>query len=139
MTRLAGLCSGSILLIAVLAISGCGSSRQLQHISVSPSAADARNFRNGQVQFTAIGTFSKAPSPAPLTSQQVQWCFGGATGECAGNIEPYVIIDPNGLAHCNPSFVGTATILVGTQPVMPMNPDVGSQLTIFGSAKLTCP
>jgi hypothetical protein len=65
--------------------------------------------------------------------------LGGVTGEGAGNIEPNVVIDADGLAHCRPGFAGTATVLAGTQPVMPMNPDVGSMLTIFGAAKLTCP
>lgn len=139
MTRLAGFSSGAILLAAAFAASNCGSGRQLQHISVTPATADAKNYRNGQVQFTAIGTFSHPPSPVPLTSQKVQWCFGAATGECAGNIAPYVIVDADGLVHCSPGFAGTATILAGTQPAMPMNPDTGFQLTIFGSAKLTCP
>jgi hypothetical protein len=48
---------------------GCGTSdpnRALQSISVAPATADAQSFPNGQVQFTATGTFSRPPPPAPV-------------------------------------------------------------------------
>jgi len=48
-------------------------------------------------------------------------------------------VDQTGMAQCDSGFVGTATILAGTQSSVMMNPDQGSQLRIFGSAKLTCP
>lgn len=61
--------------LAVLALQalGCGSNnnttRSLQSVSVTPAIATAHNFPNGHVQFTATGTFTKAPSPAVLTFQ----------------------------------------------------------------------
>jgi hypothetical protein len=70
---------GSCLLFVVLprialGIVGCASSRQLQSVTLSPVSADAQNFPNGQVSFTATGSFSKAPSPVQLTSKDVMWC-----------------------------------------------------------------
>ena len=117
----------------------CGSgSRQLQSVTLSPATADARSFPNGEVPFAATGTFSKPPSPQPLTNQDVMWCVGSSAGMCAGNTNPGATIDQNGRAQCVGSFVGTVNILAGkAQPSM--NPDMGSQLTVFGAAKLTCP
>jgi hypothetical protein len=128
-----------LLLLALLFIAvGCGSSRSLQSVSVMPAVADAQNFPDGKVSFTATGTFSKPPSPQKLTGQDVAWCVGSNQGACVGNINPGVIVDSNGLASCAPNFSGTVTILAGkTKSVM--MPDAGSQLGVFGSAQLTCP
>jgi len=128
-----------MLILAALANSGCGSSRQLQSIAVSPASVDAKDYPNGQVSLTATGTYSKPPSPVPLTSKDVVWCAGETSGACYGNIAPPVTVDQNGLAKCGPTFVGTATVLAGTQSSAMVNPDGGSQLKIFGSAQLTCP
>jgi hypothetical protein len=57
---------------------------------------------------------------------------------CAGNVNPGATVDQNGVAQCNLNFSGTVTILAGK--AMPaMNPDGGSQMTLFGSAQLMCP
>ena len=124
--------------IIALGIVGCGSSRQLQSVKLNPALADARNFPNGQVPFTATGAFSKPPSPVQLTSKDVTWCTGSNSGMCVGNINPGATVDQNGLAQCVPGFTGKATILAGTGSSS-MNPDGGSQLKIFGAAHLTCP
>src|ERR1700674_2249984 len=99
--------------LIALGIVGCGSSRQLQSVTLSPASADSRNFPNGQVSFTATGAFSKKPSPVQLTSKDVTWCVGSSSGMCVGNINPGVTVDQNGLAQCLPGFTGTATILAG--------------------------
>ena len=128
----------SVLLVMSLLSFGCGSGRQLESVTLSPASADAQNFANGQVPFSAAGKFSKPPSPQPLTGKDVTWCVGSSSGDCAGNINPGATIDPNGLAQCVPGFSGTATILSGkATPVM--NPDRGAQMSIFGAAQLTCP
>jgi hypothetical protein len=139
MTRFATLSAGPLVLFAAVAMSGCGSSRQLQSVALNPPSADAHSFPGGQVPFAATGTFSKPPSPSTLTSKDVQWCVGTSTGACVGNINPGATVDQNGMAQCNAGFVGTATILAGNGSVASMNPDGGSQLKVFGSAKLTCP
>ena len=57
--------------MVVLQTIGCGSSsnsnRVLQVVTVTPSTADGLNSPIGQVPFTANGTFSKSPSPAPVS------------------------------------------------------------------------
>ena len=128
-----------ILLLAGLGVVGCGSGRQLQSVTLSPASADAKNFPNGQVPFTATGTYSQAPSPAPLSSPDVIWCSGSATGQCVGNVNPGAFVDHNGLAQCVSNFAGTVTILAGTPSSGMGIPDTGMQLKIFGSAQLTCP
>ena len=134
-------------LLAALCMSACGSSgpRQLQSVTLSPATADAKNFPNGEVQFTATGTFSKPPSPVQLTSKDVLWCVGGlvdvanpTAGICSGNIAPFATINQNGGAQCNASSRGTVNILAGTA-MPPANPDAGQPLKIFGQAQLTCP
>jgi len=139
MTRSATWFVGPLVLWATFVTSGCGSSRQLQSVTLTPASAEAQSFPGGQVPFAASGTFSKSPSPVQLTSKDVQWCVGTSTGACMGNINPGASVDQNGLAQCNPGFVGTANILAGNVASMPMNPDGGSQLKTFGAAKLTCP
>lgn len=129
----------SILLFTSVLISfGCGSGSQLRSVSVSPSAADAKNFANGQVQFSAVGTFNNSSMPQPLNNNQITWCVGTSAGICAGNINAGVTVTPNGVAACVPTFSGTATILAG-KANPPMNPDGGAQMTVFGAAQLTCP
>jgi hypothetical protein len=61
-------------LLLVLATVTCGNKRQLQTVTLSPIAADAHNFPNGQVNFAATGNFSKPPSPVQLTSKDAGWC-----------------------------------------------------------------
>jgi len=138
MTRFASFFARPVLLLALLAIAGCGSRRQLQSVTVSPATADAQSFANCQVPFKATGTFSKPPSPAQLTSQDVLWCAGSNNGVCDGNINSGVNVDQTGVAQCNSGFVGTVTILAGRVTTMGIA-DAGGQLKPFGAAQLTCP
>jgi hypothetical protein len=138
MTRFALLFAGPLVLLVALVTSGCGSNRQLQSVTLTPASAEAQDFSDGQVPFVAVGTFSNPPSPMNLTSKDVLWCVGDTSGRCVGNIAPPVNVEQNGLAQCNPTFVGTATVLAGTGSGTVM-PDSGPQLKIFGSAQLTCP
>jgi hypothetical protein len=128
----------SVLLLASLSSFGCGSSGQLRSVTVSPSAADARNFPSGQVPFSAMGTYGSSSMPQPLNNKDIVWCVGTNTGACAGNIIPGATVTPNGVAACVPTFSGTTTILAG-KANPPMNPDGGAQMTVFGAAQLTCP
>jgi hypothetical protein len=127
-----------LLLTSVLISFGCGSGSQLRSVSVSPSAADAKNFANGQVQFSAVGTFNNSSMPQPLNNNQITWCVGTRAGACAGNINLGATVTANGMAACVPGFSGTATILAGkAKPAM--SPDQGQQMTVFGAAQLSCP
>jgi hypothetical protein len=135
-TGLRSISVGPLLLLSLAALN-CGSSRHLQSVSLQPAQATANN---APVQFAATGTFTKPPSPQPLTSKDVRWCASQAQGGCPGNINPGATVDQNGLAQCLPGWVGTAYIMAGSGlTATSMNPDAGSQFKVFGSAKLTCP
>jgi len=117
----------------------CGSSmnsnRVLESMTVTPATADAQDFPNGQVQFTATGNFSKPPSPAQVTFMfpySGQWSFMDAS---SANI---ATISSSGLAQCISGASGTATIVATASA----NSGVGTQNTSVartGTATLTCP
>jgi hypothetical protein len=127
------------LVLAALVFSACGSGRQLRSVSLSPLAADAQSFPGGRVPFVATGIFNNSPTPVTLTSKDVMWCIGASQGSCVGNINPGATVDQTGMVQCNSGFVGTATILAGKPSSVMGMPDTGSQLKVFGMAKLTCP
>ncbi len=58
------------LLLFVYLLSGCGSNRQLQSITISPASATAP-VQGGQAQFTATGQFNM--SPMSMTPATVAW------------------------------------------------------------------
>jgi hypothetical protein len=119
---------------SILAL-GCGGSRLIS-VTVNPAAADARDFPNGQVQFTATGTYSGSSHPTPV--KNVSWCIGSSSGMCNGNIASAASILGNGVAQCVPNRTGTVTVLAGTGgPTNP--PDTGHQFAVFGSPQLACP
>ena len=128
----------SFLLLSLFITIGCGASGQLRSVTVTPSAADARNFPGGQVPFSAMGTFGNSSMPQPLNNKDISWCVGTSAGICAGNINPGATVTANGVAVCVPNFTGTATILAG-KATPPMNPDGGAQMSVFGAAQLMCP
>ena len=115
---------------------GCGNSK-LTAVSVSPAVADAQTFPGGQVQFAAIGTYGNSSKVVPLTNI-ITWYIGSTTGMCNGNIAAAASIDRNGLAQCLPGSTGTVTVVAGSGGRQ-LNPDEGHQLTVFGTAQLTCP
>jgi len=90
-----------LLALAAAALLACGSSSpNVQSILVSPASADALNYPNGQVQFTAAG-YSSPPSPTPL-QVPITW------GTCNGASGPSEItVSANGLAQCNSGASGT--------------------------------
>ena len=121
-----------------LMTASCGTTRQLTSITVSPASADARNSPNGQVQFTAAGAFSEPPSP--VTPLPVTWCPQATCG-VGTPVNVGITIDGNGLAQCEPAFVGTVPI-VAMAPAKPgamITPMSGMNGMIFGTAQLTCP
>jgi hypothetical protein len=127
--------------LLIIVITGCGShTRQLVAINISPVAADAQSFANGQVQFIATGSYTQDPITAQLTPQDITWCVGDASGHCAGFIQTGATVNASGLAQCTSGFAGIVTILAGQADTRsPVAPDVGVQLRIFGKADLTCP
>lgn len=131
----------TLVVLPIILIAGCGGrgARELVSVNVTPNAADAQSFPNGQVQLMASGTFNLPPSPVQLTSQDVMWCIGDPNGHCAGFINSGATVSPSGLAQCNSGFNGIVTVLAGQPQAPAPMPDVGTQLRIFGTAQLTCP
>jgi hypothetical protein len=139
MMRAKFLVTGPFLLAAALATSSCGDGRQLQSVTLVPTAADAKDYPNGQIPMTATGNYNKPPSPILLTSNDIVWCVGTSDGTCNGNIASPVLVDINGVAQCSGGQVGTATVLAGKPSSTAVKPDGPSKLKVFGSAQVTCP
>ncbi len=119
----------ALLLAAIeFATFGCGSQspRVLQSISVTPASADAQAFANGQVQFSAVGNYSQAPTPSPIA---------GAGWELSGS--DIATISPSGLAQCNPGASGVVTVKASTSG--PCSGTACTAVRVSGSAQLTCP
>ena len=116
---------------------GCGSmnsnNRVLQSMTVSPASADAQNFPQGQVQFTATGTFSMPPSPATVPVPFVS-PYSGSWISSNPNV---ATINQNGMAQCVTGASGTVTVTA----VVSSNSAMGTQMStgVSGTSKLTCP
>jgi hypothetical protein len=146
--QLCFLCVGFLVLLGYLAI-GCGrtmlggaiSNHQIAALSVSPAAADARDYPGGQVQFVATGTYQTAPvTVSPLQANWGVIQSGEETTE--------VSITANGLAQCGSDAAGVYTVgawvlLFATPP--PVSCDVATPFgnpcgdSILATAQLTCP
>jgi hypothetical protein len=119
----------AILLGAIeLVVGGCGNSgpRFLQSVSVTPASADAQTFANGQVQFTAVGTYSQPPSPSPLA--QAGWSLSGSD---------LATISQSGLAQCNPGASGVVTVKASMSA--PCSGTGCTAALMSGTAQLSCP
>ncbi len=129
----------SFALIGAACLISCATSnpnigRVLLSISVTPATADAQTYSNGQVVFTATGTFSLPPTPAPVTF----------TAPYSGQ---FVVDNPTSGAIANVISTGTGTLTVqcvagasGTVGVAASAlANNGTSTLISGNAQLTCP
>ena len=132
-------CVVFVLIALACILSSCSSSnpnmgRVLTSIAVQPTAADAQHFTNGQVVFTATGTFSLPPFSAPLTF----------TAPYAGS---FTVDNPSGNTIAN--IVSTSTGAITVQCVSGVSGIVFISATanannnmgtvVSGSGELTCP
>jgi hypothetical protein len=146
MPRYARFLSIAFLAVAASITLACGaasSQRQAQALTVSPASADAQDYPNGQVPFTATGTFSLPPTPvSPL---QANW---SAAAEQDGNYTPTtaVSINSKGVAQCTSGASGVYAI--GAWVPKNPNPPTCEVIGVFGdppcnsvlaTAQLTCP
>lgn len=127
MARMSVLLAAALLAGIELLAAGCGSSnRVIQSVTVTPATADAQNFPNGQVQFTASGNYSAPPSPVALS--QAGWSLSeGGIATLTGN----------GLAQCVPGATGTVTVKAGVSG--PCSGTGCTAVQIVGTAQLSCP
>jgi hypothetical protein len=126
--------------VALLAL-GCGSSgmlnsnRVLESMTISPTIPDAQNFANGQVQFTATGTFSKPPSPQQVTFQPP---YSGGWSLLATSGPLPATISQTGLAQCMPGATGTAFVVATASANAAMGTGA-TGVAVQATATLTCP
>ena len=99
-------------LFAALAISGCGSDRQLESISVTPSSA--ANVKAGtQVTFTAAGQFNMSPMTA--NPARVSWRAAGPAIDPAG-MNSYSLTDQPSMFTCPAPGTFIVTAYAPTNP-----------------------
>jgi len=134
------LCCAIFALTAVgLLLTSCqsvnqNSGRVLTSIAVTPTAADASTYPNGQVTFTATGEFNIPPLNGPVTF----------TAPYNGQ---FVVANPSNQTIANIVSSGTGTITVqcvaGISQSVPViataSANNGTQTTVSGQAQLTCP
>ena len=128
-----------ILIFLAVILVACGSSapRSLQTVSISPATADASQFPNREVQFTATGYFNA--NPTPVTPLNVTW------GACSQSLPTTdVTMTATGVAQCTPSASGTYLVW-GFAPdsthgtCSAINACGGGCGRVTGTALLTCP
>jgi hypothetical protein len=114
--------SGIAILVLAAFLVGCGGggARHLLSISIAPPTANGADYPLGAVQFTATGTFDKAPLTAnPLTAT---WS-----------------ISPSGVASIETSDGFSQCISTGTATITASAPVTqGSSTMVSGTATLTC-
>ena len=129
MARIKVLVPTTLLLAGVaLVSSACGneSPRLLQSVSVTPAAADAQSYPDGQVQFTPMGNYSQPPSPSALT--QAGWSLSDS------NI---ATLSQSGLAQCIAGASGVVTVKASVSA--PCSGTGCTAALLSGTAQLSCP
>ena len=141
MTYRKALISATVLTLLASLLIACASSnpnnfRYLISIAVTPTTADAQTFPNGQVQFTATGTFNQPPITGPVSSAAP---YSGQFSV----INP--VTPPATIATIVSTGTGTATVQCvtgasGTVPIsITASANNGTSTVVSGGARLTCP
>ena len=129
---------GLILLAAV--VISCGSTdpssnRILLSIAVAPPTADAQNSPNGQVVFTATGTFSLQPSPALVPSTTPYSGQFTVAASATNQVIATIVSSGSGTAtvQCVAGMSGTVNVADTASA------NNGIATTVSGIAQITCP
>jgi len=130
----------ALIVAASVAALSCGASSQsqLQSITVNPAVADAQDYPNGEVPFTATGFYVNPPHSAPISTNWVACQQNVPTSE--------VSISTAGVAQCASGATGSYAVIswvYNTGPGVYSCPAAitacGGGCTIVGTAQLTCP
>src|SRR5690242_20428246 len=114
----------SLALFTVVAISGCGSDRRLESISVTP--ASMTNVKAGtQVTFTAAGQFNMSPMTA--NPARVSWRASGPAIDPAG-MNSYSLTDQPFIFTCPAPGTFMVTAYAPTNPNAAADGSVPSQV-----------
>lgn len=129
------------LALLAIAMTSCGTTtipnagRVLLSISVTPATADAQTFQNGQVVFTATGTFSVAPSPA-LVTFAIPYTGGFTVALNSSNqVIATIVATGTGTATVQCAAGMSGTVEVGATA----SANNGTSTTVSGAAQITCP
>jgi hypothetical protein len=111
---------------------------QLQSIAISPGTADAKSYPNGQVQFTATGTYSDGTQVKPLTAL---WTPGIPWALDPQNAWPALQMNDTGLVSCGKALSSTYTIYAAAplDPHFPVSKMTMGTPQLTATAQLTCP
>lgn len=139
MQFLESLCFPAVLLVSLASCNGfvffSSDGRVLIAVHVDPSTADPITFPDGQVQFSASGTFNAAPTLVdPLPS--VIWTVDRSPFS-TGPASLHASINKNGLAQCGPGFSGVVQVFATApaNPALPLSPSNA----MTGTAQMKCP
>lgn len=125
-------------LLACGVVTGPQGNGLLQALTISPAIADAKNFPNGQVQFTATAVYmgGKRNSPAmALWTPGIPWALDPQ------NAWPALTLNTTGLVSCGTVMPATYMIFA-TAPVNPSVPVPQMKMStpqMTATAQLTCP
>ena len=127
-----------VVLLAAILIS-CGNnnpnqSRVLLTVTVTPATADPQLLGVSQVVFTANGTFSETPSPAPLTFA-APYTGAFSVGTFNNQVIATIVSTGSGTAtlQCVSGMSGTVEVAAVALA------NNGTSNTVSGIAQLTCP
>src|SRR5580704_1580398 len=104
-----------VLTLAAAITLACGSSspRTLQSVSITPATANAQDYPNGQVPFTAAGDYTTRPSPvSPISAT-----WGACTTD--GNTTTAVTVSSSGVAQCSSGASGTYQVWAFDESLIP--------------------
>lgn len=130
-----------LLVLSALIVLACGSNptnRAVQSLEITPAAADAQDYPDGQVPFTAIGVYNNSQlSPVEPTSATWGACYQNAASTA-------VTVSTSGVAHCAHGASGVYTVWAYVMTSKKACPNWvtacgGGGCQITGTAQLTCP
>jgi hypothetical protein len=106
--------------------------RQLVSITVTPTTADAQDFANGQVQFSATGKFSDGTT-APIS---VMWSANPPFTLVAN----FYLLNGSGLGQCSGNAGNMIVYATApSNPSIPLSKMSVQTKNVTGMAQLTCP
>jgi hypothetical protein len=129
----------SVLLFLAAILISCGNNnpnqgRILLSVVVTPATADPQMLDVSQVEFTANGTFSQTPSPAPLTFA-APYTGAFSVGTFNNQVIATIVSSGSGTAtlQCVSGMSGTVEVSAAALA------NNGTNTTVSGTAQLTCP
>jgi len=140
MSKLRFVVLSSFLLVIAAVMLACGGLNHslYKSVTVSPANADAKNYPNGQVQFTATGTEINGTQVKPLASF---WTSGPPWVPVSADPLTGIQLDQTGLVSCGTAAPGSFMIVatVPIDPSVPVSKITATTPQVSGAAVLTCP